>query len=238
MDRRESIKTLILGTGAISLGLHACTTESSEALLDQEIAVAETYFGRTPEELERINQLNCEQLFNAHELETIGVLSSVILPPKEPYGGPIEAGVPDFIEFIGKDMPRLQNSLLGGLMWLDHEANTAFGTDFKSTPLTQQKELLDPIAFHDPEIPMREQSLGIQFFALMRNLTLTGYYTSELGIKDLGYQGNRPNVWDGVPQDVLDQHGVAYDPEWIAKCIDQSTRGDIATWDENGNLLT
>ena len=238
MDRRKSIKTIILGGGAIGLGLQSCKTESEDALLNQEIAVAEKYFGRTPEELERIEELNSEQLFNEHELETIAVLSEVILPPKEPFGGPIEADVPNFIEFIGKDMPKLQNTLLGGIMWLDHEANTAFGTDFKSTPLEQQKKLLDPIAYHDSEIPMTKQSLGIQFFSLMRNLTLTGYYTSELGIKDLGYQGNTPNVWDGVPQDVLDQHGVAYDPEWIAKCIDQSTRGDIATWDDEGNLLT
>ena len=238
MDRRESIKVLILGTGAIGLGLQGCKNVNDDPLLNQEIAVAETYFGRTPEELERIEELNEEQLFNEHELETIAVLSEVILPPKEPFGGPIEADVPNFIEFIGKDMPKLQNTLLGGLMWLDHEANTAFGTDFKSTSLEQQKQLLDPIAYYDAEIPMKVQSLGIQFFSLMRNLTLTGYYTSELGIKDLGYQGNQPNVWDGVPQDVLDQHGVAYDPEWIAKCVDQSKRGVIAEWDENGNLLT
>jgi len=238
MDRRKSIKTIILGTGAIGLGLQSCKTESEEALINQEIASAEKYFGRTPEELERIEELNEEQLFNEHELETIAVLSEVILPPKEPFGGPIEADVPNFIEFIGKDMPQLQNTLLGGLMWLDHEANTNFGTDFKSTPLEQQKQLLDPIAYYDSKIPINKQSLGIQFFSLMRNLTLTGYYTSELGIKDLGYQGNQPNVWDGVPQEVLDQHGVAYDPEWIAKCIDQSTRGTIATWDEDGNLLT
>ncbi len=230
---------MILGAGAIGLtGIQGCTTEEDAALLDQEIAVAEKYFGRTPEELERIDELNAEQLFNAHELETIGVLSTVILPPKEPFGGPIEAGVPDFIEFIGKDLPKLQNTLLGGLMWLDHQSNSTFGTDFKSTPLEQQKQLLDPIAYHDVEIPIKKQTLEIQFFALMRNLTLTGYYTSEIGIKDLGYKGNQPNVWDGVPQNVLDQHGVAYDPEWIAKCIDQSTRGDIATWDKDGNLLT
>jgi len=238
MDRRESIKALILGTGAIGLGLQGCKNVNDDPLLDQEIAVAETYFGRTPEELKRIEALNAEQLFNPHELETIAVLSTVILPPKEPYGGPIEAGVPDFIEFIGKDIPKLQNTLLGGLMWLDHQSNTNFGTDFKSTPIKQQKQLLDPIAYHDPEIPLKKQALEIQFFALMRNLTLTGYYTSELGIKDLGYKGNQPNVWDGVPKDVLDQHGVAYDPKWIAKCIDQSTRGDIATWDDKGNLLT
>jgi len=72
----------------------------------------------------------------------------------------------------------------------------------------------------------------------MRNLVVTGYYTSKVGISDLGCKGNMPNIWDGVPQDVLDQHGVAYNPEWIAKCIDQSKCGIIAEWDENGNLLT
>ncbi|NNE76845.1 MAG: gluconate 2-dehydrogenase subunit 3 family protein, partial [Pricia sp.] len=88
------------------------------------------------------------------------------------------------------------------------------------------------------DVPLRDQPLEIQFFYLMRGLTMTGYYTSKVGIADLGYKGNMPNVWDGVPQDVLDQHGVAYDPEWIAKCVDQSKRNEIAEWDENGNLLT
>lgn len=238
MDRRKSIQTMILGAGALGLGLHGCATEPDAALEQEIIQPDPLYFGRTPEELERIDKINAEELFNAHELETIGVLSSVILPPKPPHGGPIEAGVPELIEFMGKDQPKMQNILLGGLMWLDHTTNKAFGTNFKSTPLAQQKEILDTICYHDIDIPLRKQALEIQFFALMRNLTVTGYYTSEIGIKELGYQGNVPNVWDGVPQDVLDQHGVAYDPVWIAKCIDQSTRGDIATWDDEGNLLT
>jgi hypothetical protein len=72
----------------------------------------------------------------------------------------------------------------------------------------------------------------------MRNLTLTGYYTTEMGIKDLGYKGNQPNVWDGVPQEVLDEHGLSYDPEWIARCVDQDKRNDTAEWDAEGNLIT
>lgn len=238
MDRRQSIQTMLLGAGAISLGLHSCVGEGEPALEEQIIESADGYFGRTPEELERIDKLNTEQLFNEHELETIAVLSEVILPPKPEVGGPLEAGVPEFIEFIGKDMPRMQNTLLGGLLWLDNQALETFNTDFKSLELSQQKQLLDPIAFYDPEVPSRKRPFEIQWFSLMRNLTMTGYYTSEWGIKDLGYKGNQPNVWDGVPQDVLDQHGVAYDPEWIAKCINQDTRGDIATWDDDGNLLT
>jgi len=236
MDRRKSIQTIILGAGASAMAFHGCKVANEEAELPQ---LEETpYFGRTPEELERLEKLNAEQLFNAHEMETISVLSTVILPPKEPHGGPIEAEVPEFIEFMGKDIPEMQMTLLGGLMWLDHRSNMEFGAEFKSASLEQQKQICDEICWHDPDVPLDEQALEIQFFALMRNLVVCGYYTSKVGIADLGYKGNAPNLWDGVPQDVLDQHGVAYDPEWIAKCVDQSKRNVIAEWDENGNLLT
>lgn len=238
MDRRKSIQTIILGAGASALAFHGCKTDGDK--VNEEIpAIKETkYFGRTPEELERIEKLNDEELFNLHELETIGVLSTVILPAKEPHGGPLEAEVPAFIEFMGKDIPELAPTLLGGLMWLDHKSNTEFGKEFKFATLEQQKQICDEICWHDTEVPLEKQPLEIQFFYLMRGLTVTGYYTSKVGIADLGYKGNQPNVWDGVPQDVLDQHGVAYDPEWIAKCVDQSKRGVIAEWDEQGNLLT
>ena len=46
-----------------------------------------------------------------------------------------------------------------------------------------------------------------------------------------------PNVWDGVPPEVLAKHGVAYEKEWLAKCIDQSKRGQLAQWDEDGNII-
>lgn len=238
MDRRKSIQTIILGAGASALAFHGCNTEGGGATAEIPAAGDTKYFGRTPEELKRIEKLNAEQLFNDHEMETISILSTVILPPKDPHGGPIEAKVPEFIEFMGKDIPEMQNTLLGGLMWLDHNSNTEFGTEFKSATLEQQKQILDTICFHDMEVPLDEQPLEIQFFYLMRALTMTGYYTSKVGIADLGYKGNQPNVWDGVPQDVLDQHGVAYDPEWIAKCVDQSKRGVLAEWDDKGNLLT
>jgi hypothetical protein len=238
MDRRKSIQTLILGAGASALAFHGCKTEDRTP--NEEIITSEDtkYFGRTPKELERIEKLKAEQTFNEHEMETIAALSVVILPPKEPHGGPIEAEVPELIEFMSKDIPEMAPTLLGGLMWLDHKSNREFGTEFKSASLEQQKQICDQICWHDTEVPIDDQPLEIQFFALMRNLTVTGYYTSKVGIADLGYKGNMPNVWDGVPQEVLDKHGMAYDPEWIAKCVDQSKRGVIAEWDEKGNLLT
>lgn len=241
MDRRKSLQALILGGAvAASSGLvfTACQSENTETVDDAIVSSNEKYFGRTPKELERIEKLKAEQLFNEHEMETIAALSVVILPPKEPFGGPIEAEVPEFVEFMGKDIPDMAPTLLGGLMWLDHKSNTEFGTEFKSASLEQKKQICDEICWHDIDIPLNKQPLEIQFFYMIRGLTVTGYYTSKVGIADLGYKGNMPNVWDGVPQDVLDQHGVAYDPAWIAKCVDQSQRNVIAEWDEKGNLLT
>ena len=72
----------------------------------------------------------------------------------------------------------------------------------------------------------------------MRDLTLTGYYTTGQGLRDLGYQGNVANVWDGVPAEVLARHGLQYEPEWLAKCVDQSRRNIIATWDDDMNLTS
>ena len=49
------------------------------------------------------------------EKETVAVLSTVILPPKEPHGAPLRPGYPEFIEFMGKDIPEMRTTLLGGI---------------------------------------------------------------------------------------------------------------------------
>ena len=53
----------------------------------------------------------------------------------------------------------------------------------------------------------------------------------------MGYKGNFPNVWDGVPQDVLDQYGLEYDKEWLDKFVDQSKRNITAEWDDDGQSI-
>lgn len=238
MDRRKSIKSIILGSVAGGLAVNGCKPDQEKPLIESTVEVDEKHFGRTPKEKELIAELNAKEFFNAHELESIGVLCNLILPANATIGGALEAEVPYFIEFMAKDIPEYQANLRGGLMWLDHKSNTDFGAEFKAITEIQQKEILDSIAFPDIEVPEEERPLEIQFFSLVRNLTLTGYYTSKIGIEDIGYKGNMPNVWDGVPEDVLAQHGVSYDEKWLAKCVDQSKRSVIAEWDKKGNLLT
>jgi hypothetical protein len=60
---------------------------------------------------------------------------------------------------------------------------------------------------------------GVTFFTLIRNLVGTGFYTSEMGVKDIGYIGNVPNQWNGVPDDVLKQYHMAYTERELKECI-------------------
>ena len=237
MDRRKSIKSIILGAAATGLVVNGCKPEG-ERIEEERAQADELHFGRTAEEKEHIAKLEAEQFLSEHELLTIGVLADLILPANETSPSASATGVPSFIEFMAKDMPEMQTLLRGGLMWLDHESNSKHGTIFATLQEVQQKEIIDAMAYPEPDIWDHEQRLEVQFFSLMRNLTITGYYTSKEGIADLGYKGNVPNLWDGVPEDVLQQHGVAYEEEWLAKCIDHSKRETIAEWDDNGNLLT
>lgn len=239
MDRRKSIKSIVLGSVAGGLAVQGCKPGTeAEGTKAAEATVEEAAEWRQPVEIERIAELKDDVLLTEHERETLGELCDLILPGSDEFKSASDAEVVPFIEFIAKDEPSIQTDLRGGLMWLDHKSNTDFGSEFKSLEEENQKKILDGIAYYDPEVPTRERPFEVNFFSLVRNLTMTGFYTSKVGIEELGYKGNQPNVWDGVPDDVLEQHGVAYDPEWIAKCVDQSKRGDIAEWDENGNLLT
>lgn len=236
MDRRKSIKSIVLGSVAGGLAINGC--KPSEEKVEEAVQKAEVFYGRTTEEKEQNAKLHEEQFFNVHEMATLAVLCDLILPGSDQYKSATDAEVPDFIEFMAKDIPEMQVDLRGGLMWLDHESNGRFGAEFKSLEQGQQQGILDDIAYYDPEIPENERSAGINFFSMVRNLTLTGFYTSKIGIEELGYKGNMPNVWDGVPEDVLKQHGVAYEEEWLAKCVDQSKRNIVAEWDEDGNLIS
>ena len=233
MDRRESLKSMVLGSMAIGFTLESCVKETPKEVIEDKIW--KYTYGRTPKEAAYDEELMSEHFFEDNELETIKTLGNLILPPSE--NGTIEqAGVVDFIEFMAKDVPEFQVKLRGGLMWLNGHCNSKYNTVFVKCTEDQQKAVLDNIAYPDPDAV--EQVQEIQFFTLMRNLVLTGYFTSEVGIKELGYQGNMPNEWDGVPQDVLDDHGMSYDPEWLPKFVDSKTRGDIAQWDETGNLIS
>jgi len=235
MNRRDTFKTLFVGAiaGATVGAIPGCKPE--EKLTVQELPL----YGRTPDEIARDQKILAEQYLNEHELATIAILCDIILPAQaNQKNAASDAKVAEFIDFIVKDISSHQLKMRGGLMWLDGESKNRFGKVFKNCSNAEQIKVIDDIAYPDPDGKKPEMAAGIKFFDFIRGLTITGFYTSKIGIKELGYAGNRPNVWDGIPDDVLKKHGMAYEKEWLAKCVDQSKRNVIAEWDENMNLIT
>lgn len=215
MDRRKSIKVLALGAVSGGLLLEACKTETKKDV--PAIAPKELTIDRAPEEVAEHKKLIGETFFTPHEMATIGVLCDIIIPADEVSGSATDAEVPDFIEFIVKDKPQHKTPMRGGLRWVDVQCNKLFGNPFIKCRKEQQIQLIDAIAYPKKALPQMKQ--GVHFFNLMRNLTASGFYTSPMGIKDIGYAGNKPNQWNGVPDEVLKQYGEAYTQKELSECI-------------------
>jgi hypothetical protein len=215
MDRRKSIKALLIGTASTGIMLDACKTDdkkkddvSTEPAADADRMAEEKAFNKKLQE---------EVFFTLAEMATIAILADIIIPKDAVSGSASDAKVPDFIEFIVKDMPYHQTPMRGGLRWLDLESLKRFEKPFTALTDQQRIQIVDDIAYPDKAKPEFRQ--GVAFFNLMRDLTATGFYTSEIGGKDIGYVGNRPNQWNGVPDDVLKQYGLSYTEKELKECI-------------------
>lgn len=207
MNRRESLKALGIGTLSAGVLLEACKPKDSKLAEDNKgAAPSADEAGRQPFEIERDKKLNAEKFFTDQEMATITVLGDIIIPKDARSGSASDAKVPDFIEFIVKDMPDHQTPMRGGLRWLDLQCLQRYGHTFVDASSAQQIEMVTDIAYPKKAKPGMEQ--GVSFFNRMRDLTASGFYTSKIGIQDLGYMGNAPGKWDGVPADVLKQYNI------------------------------
>lgn len=221
MDRRKSLK-IIAGTAiAGGAALAGCNTADEKKVVE---TPAEPVFelDRSPDELKYEKELLAKgKFFTDHEMATITVLADIIIPRDDISGSASDAKVPDFIDFIVKDMPQHQVPMKGGLRWLDIQCLKKYDKSFKDCTAQQQIEMVDQIAY--PKKAKADMKQGVAFFSLMRNLTASGFYTSEIGVKDVGYVGNRPNQWNGVPDDVLKQYKVAYSERELKECVSFNT---------------
>jgi len=204
MNRRDSLKALGLlaaGSAAI-LANNSCDTKDNKSAA---VDTSDKLPGVQDFEYERTKKLYEETFFTEHEMATITVLADIILPKDDHSPAASEVGVPDFIEFIVKDLPDHKLPMRGGLKWLDIHALNKYKNVFINCKPAEQIAIVDEIAYPSKAKP--EVGPGVSFFNRMRDLTASGYYTSKEGIADLGYAGNKPGVWNGVPPDILKEHG-------------------------------
>jgi hypothetical protein len=148
------------------------------------------------------------KIFDAHQWTTVRVLCDLILPADERSVSASAAGVPEFID-DWLDFRRSEDGtdtlaaqIQGGLAWLDQESRRLFQKDFVEASETEHQQILDRIAW--PAKAAREDRRWVAFFTRFRDLTVSGFFSSKIGVADLPYLGNRavaewkgcdPKVW-------------------------------------------
>jgi len=188
MDRRSSLK--ILAATALGATLPGCGPR------DVERAAA------AARELDGSFATYTHRFFTDHEMRTVRVLADLVIPADERSGSATDARVPEFIDFMASEVADLQIPLRGGLAWLDRSTRESAGARFAEAADGDRRRVLDAIAW--PETAAPDLSHGVRFFTLFRDLCASGFFTSRMGMEDVGYTGNSPVPrWDGCPDEAV-----------------------------------
>jgi hypothetical protein len=149
------------------------------------------------------------KFFTPAEYKTVGILADMIIPRDERSGSATDAGVPAFMDFTMSDRPNSQKWMRDGLAWLDSQSTSRFGKAFADASQSQRESILNDIAW--PARAPAAMADGVAFFNRFRDLTATGFWSSEMGVKDLKYMGNVfVHEWNGCPPAALRKLGVSY----------------------------
>jgi hypothetical protein len=138
---------------------------------------------------------------NAHEYATLRKLSDFIIPADEHSKGALDAGAAEFIDFLCSVNERMAQTYTGGLAWIDDEMQRRFGNTFLASKREEQTKLLDEISYRKNKTA--ENATGVTFFAWCRGMVIDAYYTSPVGIADVGFMGNQALSSFSVPEEAI-----------------------------------
>ncbi len=136
------------------------------------------------------------RFFSETDFKTISRIADLIIPATGTPGA-VQAGVPEYIDFVVSRELQHQALVADGLRWLDGQAKTQGAERFLTLSEHAQLAILEPLC--DAADSEKTPGRNVQFFALLKRLTADGYYTSRIGLIDeLGYKGN--TVRSGYPE--------------------------------------
>jgi len=203
LPRREAIKWLFAASATL-------------AMLDWRSfgmpAVAAKGYGLDPNLLETYNPGDLWPLtLTEAQRRTATALGDLIIPADNKSPAASELHVVDFIdEWISAPYPEQQQHreiILNGLAWIENESAKRFKKTFAELGEREQQAIADEICFAPKAAP--ELQTAARFFALFRNLTTGGFYSTPAGWKDIGYVGNVAlQKFDGPPPEVLKHVGL------------------------------
>jgi Gluconate 2-dehydrogenase subunit 3 len=151
------------------------------------------------------------------ERRAAAALCDVIVPAEGAVPSASAVGVPDFIdEWVSAPYPNCvkdRKPIVEGLAWVDAESQRRFGKAFADATEAQRVSLCEDIA---PEAaPESPHGAASAFFRRFRNLTTAGFFTTPVGMRDLGYVGNVPlATFDGPPAALVAKLGLTDEVKW------------------------
>ncbi len=176
MDRRHLLR--ILGTTATAAGL---SPGQLAALLPQGSR-------RRPE----------SAFFTAEQREAVAALSEAIIPETDTPGA-VEAGVVEFIEMIVSEWmrPDERERFMRGLAHVDDHTEAQAGVRFAYSGEATQTAILSGLEAEGRVLMDEDEEAPAPFFHHLRSLVLSGYYTSEIGMKQELLWQEIPGRFDG-----------------------------------------
>jgi hypothetical protein len=211
LDRRTTIKWMFAAAATVpSLQV---TLGAEAGALARDVAAGQTGYGTDPQLTKEWKPGGPWPLtLGAEARLTVQALCDLIIPADEHSPAASAVGVVDFIdEWISAPYPQQRADrqiVLPGLKWIDDEAHTRFGKGFATIGDAQRARIADDICSASKAKP--GFASAAKFFAKFRDLTAGGFYTTPVGMKDIGYVGNVPLAkFDGPPIEALKKAGLA-----------------------------
>ena len=127
------------------------------------------------------------QVLTAWQNEAVTALAELIIPATDTPGAKA-ARVNRFIDQVLRDAPPSErNAFFVGLAWMDSRSKALFGRDLVAASASEQTDLLTRVSEAQPDHTDRQ---GAEFFRVLKSMTISGYYSSEIGLRqELGDDG-------------------------------------------------
>jgi hypothetical protein len=139
-----------------------------------------------------------------------------IIPADDKSGSATDARVPEYMDFILTDTEMnmsqgAKNNVRAALAWFDEESRKRFsGRSFVDATDAERRQILDDVAW--PGRARDDMRQGASHFSRLRDMTASGFFSSQIGWGDVGYIGNVAiPVWNGCPAPALERLNVTYD---------------------------
>ena len=182
ISRRTALRGLAAGAGATAtaLWLDRLTLLAQDPALHTHVAAAASAQAAaapfTPKALSKA------------QLETVATLAELIIPTTDTPGARA-ALVDRFVDNVmANARPDDKERFLTGLAWMDTRSTALYGKPFAGATPEQQTELLTKLAPEDGHAA--EDAAGAPFFKAIKQLTISGYYTTQIGLmQELGDNG-------------------------------------------------